>query len=170
MESLQRHLVVCGVGLILAGLVYGHAYSLISNHTALLTIKDDYQAIYVDVSQAVDKNASESDILDDINIVNAKSTRYRRAVGAHAHAINLGLLITIVGLIFSFALAGSRHASKIAYGFLTGCICYPVGLALQAMGQVVAGEAFALLGASLVLACLSITLFFVLILPAPPAD
>jgi hypothetical protein len=170
MESLQRRLIVFGVGLILVGLVYGHAYSLISNHTALLTIKDDYQAIFVDVTQAVDKNDIEAFSLNDIDEVNSKSTRYRRAVGAHAHAINLGLLITIIGLIFSFVLAGNKHACKIGYGLLAGSICYPTGLALQATGQILAGEALALTGTCLVLGCLSITLFIVLLKSTPSAD
>ncbi len=170
MESLQRRLVVCGVGLILVGLVYGHAYSLISNHTALLTIKDDYQAIFVDVTQAVDKNDNEAFSLNDIDEVNSNSTRYRRAVGAHAHAINLVLLITIIGLIFSFVLAENKHACKIGYGLLVGSICYPTGLALQATGQIFAGEALALTGACLVLGCLSITLFIALLKSTPSAD
>ncbi|MBT7951520.1 MAG: hypothetical protein HN764_07840 [Gammaproteobacteria bacterium] len=170
MEPLQKRLVVCGVGLILAGLVYGHAYSFISNHTALLTIKDDYQAIFVDVTRSVNTNAGGSFASNDIDDINSKSTQHRRAVGAHAHAINLGLLITIIGLILSFALAGNKHACKIGYGLLTGSICYPTGLALQAMGLVLAGEAFALLGAALVLGCLAITLFFLLIKPQLSAE
>lgn len=153
MESLQRRLIICGVSLILVGLLFGIGFSFVSDHTSVMKLKDWYQPAFVGLSEdLVSKTGGESRRLEMIESISERATDYRRAVGAHAHAINLGLVMIILGLIFAFTFSDNKHARWVARMLALGGCVYPAGLALQAFGLIFLGEAFALVGAGLVLA------------------
>jgi FtsH-binding integral membrane protein len=94
--------------------------------------------------------------LNSIDSVNARSVEYQRAIGAHTHAIYLGLVIIVLGLVLNFALGNSRYKSHIAISLGAGAVIYPLGLALQASGNIRAGEGLALLGSVAVIGCMGV--------------
>ena len=65
--------------------------------------------------------------MNSIDSVNARSVKYQRAIGAHTHAIYLGLVIIILGLLLNFALGNSRYKSYIAISLGAGAAIYPTG-------------------------------------------
>lgn len=158
MEKLQRNLVICGLCLIVSGFVYGLGYTILVEHRALLELKDAYGSAFVEFTQGMEASKTGEGILDSFDEIKESSVRYRRAIGAHTHAINLGLLVILLGTIFSFALGKTKKGRWVALLFITGAFTYPTGLALQALGLVWAGEVFAVLGSGAVVASLAILL------------
>lgn len=153
MQTLQRGLVICGVSLILSGLVFGIGFGFVADHASVMTVKDWYQPAFVGLSEGLaNKTGNMSDHMALIESIGQRATQYRRAVGAHAHAINLGLVMIILGLILGFAFTDKRYAKWVAWALAVGGCVYPVGLVLQAFGLVFLGEAFSVMGAGLMLA------------------
>jgi hypothetical protein len=156
MEKLQLRLVITGLILILIGFLYGMVHTIAVDHTPRLQLREDYKVAF---SQAADKGLSDqtsTSTFNSINTVNNRSIKYQRGIGAHTHAIYLGLMIIILGLILNFALENSRYKSHIVISLATGAAIYPLGLALQASGMIQAGEVLALLGSLAVIGCMGL--------------
>lgn len=160
MENLQLRLILTGLIVILAGFLYGMVYTVAVDHVPRLTLHDDYGSSFGKLAE----NNSATSASDEIAQVRDRSVKVQRAIGAHTHAIYLGLVIIILGLLFNVALAETRYKSQVANALCAGVILYPLGLALQASGLVLAGEGLALLGSITVIACVSLFLFRLLTL------
>lgn len=159
-EQLQRRLITFGLIFISVGFIYGVAYNFYVNRDALLQLKDDYMPAFSQLTEEIISQADGSRALVEIGQTNIRSTQYKRAIGAHAHAINLGLLLILVGMVFSFVMQNSKKARLVAYLLVFGISVYPLGLALQAAGLKLLGEGFALFGAT------SVVIGFALLLKA----
>ena len=156
MEKLQLRLIITGLVIILVGFLYGMFHTIAVDHAPRLQLREDYQVAFTQAADSgLDDRTSQS-TLNSIDSVNARSVEYQRAIGAHTHAIYLGLMIIILGLVFNFALANSRYKSHIAISLGVGTVIYPLGLALQASGLIKTGEVFALLGSVAVIGCIGL--------------
>jgi hypothetical protein len=156
MEKLQLRLVITGLILILIGFLYGMVHTISVDHTPRLQLREDYRVAF---TQAADKGLDErtsKSILNSIDSVNNRSVDFQRAIGAHTHAIYLGLMIVILGLLLDVALGNSRYKSHIVTSLGAGAAIYPLGLALQSSGLIMAGEALALLGSLAVIGCIGL--------------
>lgn len=149
MDNLQKKFVVTGIGLIALGFVYGFGYTLIVDHAALLVLKDNFGSVFVQVAQEIESGAVTTGAVGNLDHLLDSSVRYRRAIGAHTHAINLGLLIILFGFLFALVEGKKGRFSAVLFAF--GAFFYPFGLALQAMGWVLAGEFFSVLGSGSVI-------------------
>lgn len=156
-EYIQRRTIVIGLVLIIIGFLYGFGYSYLVNHESLLQRRDAYEPVFIHLAQDFD-TTKESEVLDSLNQISQQNVAYIRAVGAHTHAINLGLLVIFVGLLLAVAFDNYEKARWLVISLLGGACAYPAGLALQSAGFVVAGEVFALLGSAAVVIALG--LFF----------
>ncbi|NKB36873.1 MAG: hypothetical protein GKR93_06835 [Gammaproteobacteria bacterium] len=156
MEKIQLRLVITGLLLILLGFLYGMIHTIAVDHAPRLQLREDYKVAF---TQAADKgfdNRTSKSTMNNIESVNARTIEYQRAIGAHTHAIYLGLMITILGLVLNFALANSPYKFHIMGALGAGAAIYPLGLALQASGMILAGEVMALLGSVAVIGCIGL--------------
>ncbi|MFT5132326.1 MAG: hypothetical protein ACI9SC_000791 [Gammaproteobacteria bacterium] len=156
MEKLQLRLIITGLVIILLGFLYGMVHTLAVDHAPRLQLREDYKVAFTQAAdRGLDDRTSKS-TLNSIDSVNARSVEYQRAIGAHTHAIYLGLVIIVLGLVLNFALGNSRYKSHIAISLGAGAVIYPLGLALQASGNIRAGEGLALLGSVAVIGCMGV--------------
>jgi hypothetical protein len=156
MEKLQLRLVITGLVIILVGFLYGMFHAIAVDHAPRLQLREDYKVAFTQIAdRGIDDRTSKS-TLNSIDSVNARSVEYQRAIGAHTHAIYLGLVIIILGLVLNFALRNSRYKSHIAISLGAGAAIYPLGLGLQASGNIQAGEVLALLGSVAVIGCVGL--------------
>ena len=146
MEKLQLRLVITGLILILIGFLYGMVHIIAVDHAPRLQLREDYKVAFSQIADRGLDDRTYKSTLNSIESVNNRSVEYQRAIGAHTHAIYLGLMIIILGLVLNFALGDSRYKSHIVISLGAGAVIYPLGLALQASGMILAGEVFALLG------------------------
>lgn len=145
MDRIQRRVVVGGLILILAGFIYGGVYTVLVDRTSLLQIKDSYSSVFLIVAEKSEaKNAA--DILLQLGQLQDLRVRYTRAIGAHVHAINLGLVVILAGLLLPLTRLTPDKGRWLATLFLGGGAIYPIGLSLQAGGYLFVGEVFAVLG------------------------
>lgn len=158
MQELQVRLILAGLLIILVGFFYGLVYVFVVNHDPLLQLKDNYEPAFTQLTQQLKSEQIDKNILDTVDTISEKSTRFRRAIGAHTHSINLGLLLILLALLFNTAFANSTYKSYIATFMGLGVISYPLGLGLQAAGLILIGEGFALLGAVVVITCIALFL------------
>ena len=156
MEKIQLRLVICGLSIILLGFLYGlfHAYS--TAHTPRMSSRDDYQGAFAQLAEQSTESSDSETILGKVERVSSRSVKHQRAIGAHTHAIYLGLLISLTGLFLGVITTNLTLAKRIALAISCGVLIYPLGLATQAAGFILAGEALALLGSLLVICCVSV--------------
>ena len=156
MEKLQLRLVITGLVIILIGFLYGMVHTIAVDHQPRLQLKDDYKVAFTQIADRGFDDRTSKSTLNRINSVNTSSVEYQRAIGAHTHAIYLGLMIIILGLLLNFVLVNSRYKTHIAISLGAGAVIYPLGLALQASGMIQAGEVLALLGSIAVIGCIGL--------------
>ena len=156
MEKIQIRLVNCGLIIILVGFLYGliHAYG--TSHTPRMSSRDDYREAFTQLAEDSSREAGKQDIMAGIEKVNDRSVRHQRAIGAHTHAIYLGLLVSLIGLLLGVISTSDTVAKRIALAIGSGVLVYPLGLATQAAGFILAGEALALLGSLLVICSVAV--------------
>lgn len=162
MDKVQKNLTICGLCLIVFGFVYGLGYTFWVEHKALLELKDAYSTTFLELTRDIRNNALDNGLLASVEEVGERSVHYRRAIGAHTHAINLGLLMILLGVLFPFAMSGTAKGRWVPYLFVAGTFVYPTGLALQAFGLVIAGEVFAILGSGSIVASIAVILIALL--------
>ena len=155
MNKLQIRLLITGLAYILAGFLYGMFHTVSVDHAPRMSLKDDYQSAFSRLSESRLQGSARDSAMLEIDAVGNKSTSYQRAIGAHTHAIYLGMLVIVIALLFSQILADSRHAVIIAGALGSGILIYPAGLAVQAAGYILPGEAIALLGSLLVVSSMT---------------
>lgn len=156
MEKFQLRLIITGLALILIGFLYGMVHTLAVDHAPRLQLREDYKVAF---SQAAEKGLDERtshSTMTSIASVNARSVEYQRAIGAHTHAIYLGLMIIVLGLLVNFVLGNSPYKSYVGISLGAGAVIYPLGLALQASGVKLLGESLALLGSVAIIACIGL--------------
>lgn len=156
MEKLQLRLVIGGLVIILLGFLYGMAHTLSVDHTPRMSLRDDYESGFAELADRGLDQQSVRSTLQHIETVNTSSIKYQRAIGAHTHAIYLGMLVIILGLFFNRILAGSRHSTLLAAMLGAGVVIYPLGLAAQAAGFILLGEGLALLGSLMIIASIMV--------------
>ena len=165
MEKIQLRLVILGLAFILTGFLYGMVHTISVEHEPRLSLKDNYTVAFAGIA---DSKAEASDsTFSYIEDMNRRSVEYQRAIGAHAHAIYLGVLIIVFAFLLNIALSEFRYKKQVAVALELGVVTYPLGLALQASGLILAGEALALLGSVTVVACTALVLMMLLRLPGP---
>lgn len=158
MDKLQRHFIISGLCLIVLGFVYGFGYTILVDHEALLVLKDNFGSVFVQLAQSMQEKNAGAEIIGSLEELSRTSVHYRRAIGAHTHAINLGLLVILFSVIFAFAYGKTGKGRSMALLFVLGAFAYPLGLALQAVGLVLLGELFAVLGSGAVVCCVAVLL------------
>lgn len=147
-ERSIRILLANGIALALAGLLAGMAMSWAADHEARLAMQERYESVFAAAARSAPAAA-------DLARRRAASERYQRAVGVHAHAINMGLLAVLAAL--TAALAGEAARSRLPAAVLAGAVVlYPAGLLVQLIAPGPIGEGLAALGAAAAIAAFAV--------------
>lgn len=152
MKGSARLLTMAGLGLILAGFLFGLAFSFAVDHQPRLVAYDDYQSVF----EMVSTRGASADWEALQQRINAASVAHRRATDVHAHSVNMGLLLILVGLLAPL-LSRLEKPRRRALLLLVGASClYPLALLMQFFGLITVGEYGAALGAALVIVALAL--------------
>lgn len=155
MKALTQRMVLAGLALILVGFVFALAHSLSHGHQARLVAHDAYRPVFEAISEA----AGEAEWREREAEVTEVSVRQRRAADTHGHAVNMGVLVILIGLLtalFDRTSTGTSSASRAAgIGFALFAALYPAGLFLQYLRLTTAGEVVAAIGAVGAIGCLA---------------
>jgi len=154
MKALAQRMVLAGLVLILLGFLFALVHGLTYGHQARLSAHDAYRPVFEDISASgvgSDWQAMEAEIT-------AVSVAQRRAADTHGHAVNMGILVILVGLLSSlFGRAPAGKAAEpraVGIAFVCFAALYPVGLFLQYLRFTAPGEGVAAVGAIGTIACL----------------
>ncbi len=160
MENIQLRLVTCGLFIILLGFLYGLFHAFSTGHTPRMSSREDYKGAFEQLAEQNLTKADSENIHAKLEQVNERSVEQQRAIGAHTHAIYLGLLVSLVGLLLGVICTSLDQARRIALAIGSGVIIYTLGLATQAAGFILAGEALALLGSLLVIGSIAVLCWY----------
>jgi hypothetical protein len=133
---------VAGLLLILAGFLFGLAFSWSVDHQARLVAHEAYQSVFESLVQEGDRNAwrmLEQDATE-------RSIAHRRAADTHGHAVNMGILLILVGLLAPLFPTGG-NPGRLLMALAASAVVYPVGLCLQFFTLTLAGEIVSAAGA-----------------------
>ncbi len=147
MDRYQKPVVIAGLALIVAGLLFGLAFAYAMDHQARLVAADAYQPVFELLGE---NTATDWRGLQDK--INAQSLTHASAITFHAHSINMGVLLIIVGLLVPLLARGQGSGAALVVGFVVAACLYPAGLLLIALKLTFVGEVVAALGAGLVIA------------------
>lgn len=143
MTSWGRRFVLSGLVLIAAGFLFALVFTLSLDHEARLVAHDAYRPVFELI--AGQGESAEWQPLEEA--ISARSKAHRRAVDVHGHAINMGVLLVLIGLLMPLmSETAGRHAAPLA-ALIASAFLYPLGLMLQLFRFVTAGEILAAIGA-----------------------
>ena len=152
MDRSSRSIILSGLALATLSLIFGIIFSYWVDHKARLAEYDDYRTtleLIVDAEPAVQWRKELED-------TNRHSALHRRASVFHTHAINMGILLILVGLYLPL-LKDSRESSPwLAWSFVGFAWLYPMGLLLQLSGFILTGQVIAATGALLAITTLGL--------------
>ncbi|MEJ8569680.1 hypothetical protein [Elongatibacter sediminis] len=155
MTAWTQRMVLAGLVLILLGFVFALVHSLSYGHQARLVAHDAYRPVFEEIAATGDETSWQETEAE----ITAVSVAQRRAADTHGHAVNMGILVILIGLLtplFERARSGDGGAPRgagIAFALFAGL--YPVGLFLQYLRLTTAGEIVAAIGAVGAIACLA---------------
>ncbi len=147
MDRYQKPVVIAGLALIVVGLLFGLVFAYTMDHEARLVVADAYQPVFelLGENTATDWQALQEKI-------NAQSLTHASAITFHAHSINMGVLLILVGLLVPLLARAEGSGMPLLAGFVVAACLYPAGLLLIALKLTFVGEIVAALGAGLAIA------------------
>ena len=147
MDRYQKPVVIAGLALIIGGLLFGLVFAYVVDHQARLVTADAYQPVFELLGQntATDWRALQEKI-------NAQSLTHASAITFHAHSINMGVLLILIGLLVPLLARAEGSGMPLLAGFVVAACLYPAGLLLIALKLTFVGEVVAALGAGLAIA------------------
>jgi hypothetical protein len=155
MSPARKLLILGGLGLALLGTLYGLYYAVFVEHQALGAMGNSLARAFVSASQG---NVAEGNL--GIAAYAAARYNYVRQVDVHSHWTGLAMLMIVLGAAFDRVRLSEPTRLRLAAGLLAGSIIFPAGVILQTYRHGAAtASALAIVGAALVTASLSLTLF-----------
>lgn len=155
MTNWQTRLVLAGLILVFAGFVFGLVFSLAVDHQPRLVAHDAYEPVFVQIGAGV----AEESWQPSVAAISRVSIAHRRATDVHGHATNMGIVLMLIGLLAPVLVAAKSQWTTIDRGLLSGLavssVVYPLGLFLQFLRFITAGEIVAALGAVGAIVCLA---------------
>lgn len=151
MTPLSRNVLLAGLALVVAGLVFAFIIGIYVDHEARLAAYDAYGPTF----RAIIEDASRSEWQEELAQANRTSMAQRYAATVHTHGTNMGILLILVGLLTPL-LAQLRKQSPWLLWAMTGAAwVYPLGLFFKFAGRTQLGETLAALGAALAIVALA---------------
>ena len=150
MNRVSQICVFAGLTLGVLGLAFGLVFNYAVDHEARLVEYDAYrttfEAIMEEGGTQWEERAADT---------TAHAMTHRRAAGVHTHAINMGVVLLLSGLLVPLLARGDPRRSRLAvWGLIGAAWIYPLGLLVQFAGLTRAGQTLAGVGAALAIAAL----------------
>lgn len=150
-----RMLVVSGLGLMLASIVFAMVFSLSAGHQPRLAAYDDYRNALntIVASQGTDQVDAEA----VIGVATQSAQAHRHASSVHTHLLKLGLLLSVMGLYAALLEQAKNSGRTVCVALICSALVYGGGLLLQFFGIGVIAQGISALGAGSIivsLACL----------------
>ena len=151
MTSANKTYIVGGLGLVLAGLIFGVYYAIFDEHQTLVAMGMAFAQSFFEAA-----GGNETGVAENIEILRANSYEYMREVSVHAHIIELGTLALIVPL-FSHRIGwDDGRKLLIARLFIAGSLVFCLGVFSQIFVLSVLTQALAVIGSGLVILCVGV--------------
>jgi len=150
MSRSGRLLLVGGIALAAAGMLYGLHYALFIEHQTLEHMGESLEGAF---TQAASENWANA----ETSLTAYADTKYKyvRQVDAHSHWIGLAMLMIVLGAVFDRVGFSERARYWLAVLLLVGSVLFPFAVLLQtASGGKVLASVLAVVGA----ACVTIAL------------
>lgn len=150
MNPLSRNVVLGGLGLVVAGLVFALVVSFYLDRETRLVAYDAYRPAFSAVAQDRD------DVLwrAELALANQTSLAHRRAAAVHTHSVNMGILLILIGLLAPLLGRLGKQSTWLISATIGAAWIYPSGLLLKFAGLIAWGEALAGIGAALAIAAM----------------
>ena len=145
MNPLSRNLMLAGLALAVAGLVFALGVSYYVDHEARLVAYDAYRSTF----EAVMRDAGSTTWQQELAQANQTSLTHRRAAAVHTHSVNMGILLILLGLLTPLLGRLAKPSPWLLWTMMGAAWVYPSGLLLKFAGLIAWGEALAALGAAL---------------------
>jgi hypothetical protein len=152
MTGARKLLIIGGLVLATAGMLYGLYYALCVEHQTLDGMGAALTGAFV---HAADRHLLESRAAID-EYARTKYV-YVRQVDVHSHSIGLAMLLIVLGIAFDHIAFAERTRLCIAAVLLTGSIVFPLGVWLQTTVQGPLPSVLAIVGSALVIGALALT-------------
>lgn len=153
MSNAPRLLISTGLVLTVLGMLLGLSFSYVVDHQPRLVAHDAYGDL-VEASGSHEPQAHREQLRASLD---ARSIAHRRATDSHAHAINMGMLLMLIGLFVPIvASSGAPVSRSLALTAVAAAFLYPMGLVLQLGGWLLPGEIVAAIGGALVVTSLAL--------------
>lgn len=150
MNALSRNVLLAGLALVVAGLVFGFVFGFYADHEARLVAYDAYEPTF----EAVMRKETASAWQAELEQANIASRTQRYAATVHTHGVNMGMLLILVGLLTPLLGQLLRQSRLLLWAIGSAAWIYPLGLLLKFAGLTRSGEAMAALGAALAIAAM----------------
>jgi hypothetical protein len=140
----NRRLMLVALVLLLVGFASSVVYWSVSEGPPYLALQEDYRGA---IAAAAGSDRDAALVLADEHGKDVQ--RAARLIETHAHALFLSVFLIVFAMLMAAKPGpGNRRLGWLAIG---GVLTYPVGLAVQAVGLLVLGQALSAAGAVLVL-------------------
>jgi hypothetical protein len=126
MSSSRKILVLGGMALAAAGMLYGLYYAVFVEHQTLDQMGGSLTHAF---ASAAKRNSTEAQT--DLQVYASTKYDYVRQVDAHSHWIGLGMLMILLGAIFGRVNFSEAFRQAIAISLLTGSVVFPLAVILQ---------------------------------------
>lgn len=144
MNTVQRWVIVAGLGIILTGLSLGLIYNFLVGHETLLALKDSYQEAFV---AAAEGNGQVSGI--ELEKSQKRVFQYVRAIDVHTHLIKMASLAVLVAIISPCSGWGPKTNSRLTVSLLTSAGLFPLGVFAEIFSKSILSQGIAAGGALL---------------------
>lgn len=144
-------MIITGLSLTLAGLLFGLGFSWSVEHEARLVAHDAYQPVFVQIGGNGDGDGWRARARE----ITKRSVAHRRAADTHGHGVNMGILLILVGLLTPLFADQSSINRRLLLLLGVSAVVYPIGLFLQFFAFTLAGEIVSAAGATGTIAALA---------------
>lgn len=143
MTSWTLRIAVTGLSLILAGFLFGLAFSWAVDHEARLVAHDAYRPVFEQIA-----NSGNGDAWPAMERrISERSVAHRRAADTHGHSVNMGILLVLFGLLAPIFADRSGSNGRLLLLLGISAVVYPIGLSLQFFMLTLVGEIVSAAGA-----------------------
>jgi hypothetical protein len=151
MSGSQKLLIVGGLILATAGMLYGLHYAVFVEHQTLDRMGGSLASAFVEAADRQMPEASRS-----ISAYAATKYDYVRQVDVHSHWIGLAMLMIVLGAAFKSVGFSERGRFWLAMTLVSGSFIFPLGVILQTVSHGgVVPSSLAILGSAMVTVALA---------------
>lgn len=152
MTQARRILIIGGMLLASAGMLYGLHYAVFVEHQTLDRMGGSLSTAF---AHAAEHRRDDSQLA----LLAYRETKYDyvRQVDVHSHWIGLAMLMIVLGVVFDEVAFSERVRSAIALAMLAGSTLFPLGVILQTARLAPLGSGLAIAGSALIIAAMGAT-------------